>query len=71
MAAHSSPGSSRTDEQRTALRDAVAVVLSSAELLERHIDRMSRSTRDHQLTVLRSAAMEVLCGVELLAEGEP
>ncbi|HEX2748408.1 MAG TPA: hypothetical protein VHM91_10450 [Verrucomicrobiales bacterium] len=54
--------------QRAALRDAVAVVLSSAELLQRHIDRMPRPTRDRQLAVLRSAAISVLSGVELLVE---
>ena len=66
------PSSARSSAvQRAALRDAVAVVLSSAELLHRHIDRMSQTTRDRQLAVLRSAAIEVQFAVDLLVEEGP
>ena len=58
-----------TSVQRTALRDAVAVLVSSAGLLARHIDRLPRDKRDAQLAALNLAAAEVQSGVELLLEG--
>ena len=58
-----------TAAQRAALRDAVAVLVSSAGLLARHIERLPREKRDAQFAVLSAAAAEVLAGVELLMEG--
>lgn len=58
-----------TDVQRTALRDAVAVLVSSAGLLARHLDRLPREKRDSQFAALTSAAAEVQAGVDLLLEG--
>jgi len=55
--------------QRIALRDAVAVLLSSAGLLARHIDRLPLAKREAQFAALLSAADEVEKGVELLLEG--
>ena len=57
------------DARRTALRDALAVLVSSAGLLARHIDRLPREKRDAQFAALNTAAAEVQTGVELLLEG--
>ena len=54
----------------SALRNAVAVIFSSAELFQSRIERMSKATRDRQLSVLHAETTEVLCEVELLMEGE-
>ena len=53
---------------RQALRDAAAVVLSSAELLEKYIDRLPQGTRDRQLAALKDAARVVQKGLESLLE---
>lgn len=58
-----------TDARRTALRDALAVLVSSAGLLARHIDRLPREKRDAQFAALNLAAAEVQTGVEFLLEG--
>jgi hypothetical protein len=58
-----------TPAQRAALRDSVAVLVSSAGLLAHHIDRLPREKRDAQLVALGIAAAEVQSGVELLLEG--
>lgn len=60
-----------TTEGRTALCEAVAVLVSSAGLLARHIDRLPREKRDAQLAALNAAAAEVQRGVELLLEAAP
>ena len=52
-----------------ALRDAVAVLVSSAELLARHVDRLSREKRDTQFAALLAAAAEVQNGIEILLGG--
>lgn len=57
-----------TAVQRMALRDSMAVLVSSAGLLARHIDRLPREKRDAQLAALNDAAAEVQRGVELLLE---
>lgn len=55
--------------QRMALRDAVAVLLSSAGLLARHVDRLTPGKREAQFSALLSAAEDIEKGVELLLEG--
>jgi len=59
-----------TAAQRMALRDAVAVLISSAGLLARHIDRLPRERRESQFSALLAAAGDVERGVELLLEGK-
>lgn len=63
------PGAAKT-AQRMALRDAVAVMISSAGLLARHIDRLPRERREAQFSALLAAAEDVEKGLELLLEGK-
>ena len=57
-----------TSLQRMALRDSITVLVSSASLLARYIDRLPREKRDRQLAVLQAAAVDVQQGVELMLE---
>lgn|GEM_PF-4827009 len=57
-----------TSVQRAALRDAVTVLVSSAALLARHLDRLPRDKRDAQFAALQAAAAEIQQGVELMLE---
>ena len=70
MPDRSPPTGSAAAAQRIALRDAVAVLVSSAGLLARHIDRLPRERRESQFSALLAAAESVEKGVELLLEGK-
>lgn len=56
--------------QRIALRDAVAVLVSSAGLLARHSERLPRERREAQFCALLAAAEDVEKGVDLLLGGK-
>jgi hypothetical protein len=58
-----------TAANRLALRDAVAVLVSSAGILARHVDRLPPASRESQFAALLKAAADVETGVELLLEG--
>lgn len=70
MPDRSRPSRTAAAEQRMALRDAVAVLVSSAGLLARHIDRLPRERREAQFSALLAAAQDVETSVELLLEGK-
>ena len=56
---------------RTSLRDAVAVLVSSADILSAHYDRLPKDRRIAQLAALSSAAAEVELHVDLLLVRTP
>jgi hypothetical protein len=70
MKNHARPPGAADIANRMALRDAVAVLVSSAGILARHIDRLPRGRREAQFSALLTAAAEVEKGVELLLEGK-
>ena len=55
--------------ERANLRDALAVLASSTDLLSKYMDRITRAQRDAQFAALISSAAEVQRGVEKMLEG--
>jgi hypothetical protein len=61
--------SSISTAERANLRNALAVLTSSTDLLSKYVDRITRDQRDAQFAALMSSAAEVQRGVEKMLEG--